>query len=301
MLFLKRFVLLAGSSFPLAGGALGSHAKQPATSKTDKPAPGIEKEQAKQGELKVLADGYHSAITKSFVAVVRDASTYAALVKLDGNLPKLDEEFFKSNAVIAAFLGERNTGGYSVDLVPEGPGGFRVVEKKPGKDIMVPQMITSPFKLVSVSAGVASPIWLELGDAWNRQQKYVVMKGTFIMSGGIAGRVEEFGLEGQVLVMRGGRLATFKFLLKKAGATNQHMLFEFATGIVDDNGAITIFKLGAGSLVSQPNSGLQARGRFADNDNRLLFGFTSLPSMIADGYSGKGNIEAGILGSAPKP
>jgi hypothetical protein len=280
---------------------LGCHAQQPATSKTDKPAPGIEKEQAKQGELKVLADGYHSAITKSFVAVVRDASTYAALVKLDGNLPKLDEEFFKSNAVIAAFLGERNTGGYSVDLVREGPGGFRVVEKKPGKDIMVPQMITSPFKLVSVSAGVASPIWLELGDAWNRQQKYVVMKGTFIMSGGIAGRVEEFGLEGQVLVMRGGRLATFKFLLKKAGETNQHMLFEFATGIVDDNGAITIFKLGAGSLVSQPNSGLQARGRFADNDNRLLFGFTSLPSMIADGYSGKGNIEAGILGSAPKP
>ena len=301
MLFLKRFVLLAVFSFALSGGALGCHAQQPANLLTDKPAPAMQKEQPKPGELKVLAEGYHSAITNSFVAVVRDISTYAALVKLDGNLPRLDEEFFKSNAVIAAFLGERNTGGYSVDIIREGTGGFRLVEKKPGKDMMVPQMITSPFKLVSVSAGVASPIWLELDEAWNRQHKYVVMKGTFIMSGGIAGRVEEFGLEGQVLVMREGRLATFKFLLKNAGETNQHMLFEFAAGVVDDNGAITISKLGAGSLVSQPNSGLQARGRFADNDSRLLFGFTSLPSMIADGYSGKGNIEAAILGSAPKP
>ena len=300
MLFLKRIVLLVVSFVMLSGGALGCRA-QPANSKTDKPAPAMEKEQAKPGEVKVLAEGYHSAITNSFVAVVRDAATYAALVKLDGSLPKLDEEFFKSNAVIAAFLGTRSTGGYGVDIIREGPGGFRLVERKPGKDMMVTEMITSPFKLVSVPLGVASPILLVLDGAWSWPQKYQLTNGTFIMSGGIAGRVEEFGLEGQVLVMREGGLATFNFLLKKAGEANEHILRELATGLVDANGAITIPKLGAGSLVNQPNSGLQAKGRFADNNSRLLFGFTSLPSMIADGYSGRGNIEAGILGSAPKP
>src|SRR5437773_5103834 len=182
MLFIKRILLLAVSSFTLSGGALGCHAQRPANS----PAPATQSEQPKPGELKVLAEGYNSAVPNSFVAVVRDTSTYAALVKLDGNLPKLDEEFFKSNAVVAAFLGERNTGGYSVDIIREGPAGFRVVEKKPGKDMMVAQVITSPFKLVSVPAGGASPILLDLGDAWNRQKKYVVMKGTFIMTCGIA-------------------------------------------------------------------------------------------------------------------
>jgi hypothetical protein len=301
MLFPSRIALLSVSFFMFSGGALGCRAQGPAISRIQRPAPANEKEQAKPGELKVLAEGYHSAITDSFVAVVRDAATYAALVKLDGNLPNLDEEFFKSNAVIAAFLGQRNTGGYSVDLVREGPGGFRVVEKKPGKGMMVSQVITSPFKLVSLSLGVASPIGLVLDGAWNRQQKYHVTNGIFIMSGGISGRSERFGLEGQVLVMREGRLATFNFLLKNAVETNEHVLVEFATGIVDDNGAITVPKLSALSLVSPPNSGLQARGRFLDNDSRLLFGLTSLPSMIADGYSGAGSIEALIVGSTPKP
>src|ERR1700682_3518686 len=112
MLFLRRIALLGVSFFMLSGGGLGCPAQQPANSKTDKQAQAIEKEQPKPGEMKVLAEGYHSAIINSFVAVVRDAEAYAALVKLDGNLRKLDEDFFKSNAVIAAFLGERKTGGY---------------------------------------------------------------------------------------------------------------------------------------------------------------------------------------------
>src|ERR1700674_4725684 len=35
------------------------------------------------GGIKVLAEGYHSKITKPFVAVVRDEETYAALTRLD--------------------------------------------------------------------------------------------------------------------------------------------------------------------------------------------------------------------------
>src|SRR5437870_13019545 len=59
------------------------------------------------GEIKVLAEGFHSPIERPFAGLFRDAETYLALTKLDNNLPQLNEEFFKSNVVIAAYLGTR--------------------------------------------------------------------------------------------------------------------------------------------------------------------------------------------------
>jgi hypothetical protein len=259
-------------------------------------------DERKFGELKVLAEGFHSKITQPFVAVVRDVETYAALRKLDENLPKLDEGFFKESIVVAAFLGERNTGGYSVEITLEGKAGIRVREKAPGKGVMVPQMITYPFKMVAVEISGASPIVVALGDSWNGQtQPYSLKSGTFGMSGGIAGRVEQFGLEGKVSVIRVGRLATFSFLLKNTGETNEHLLIDCATGIVERDGAITIHKLSAMSLVNLPNSGLRAEGSFSHHDNTMILELYSLPSMIADGYGGGGRIEAMAIVSAPKP
>ena len=69
-------------------------------------------------DLKVLAEGSHSKINDPFVAVVRDTDTYAALSRLDENLPRLDADFFTEHVVIAAFLGQRNTGGYGVEITP---------------------------------------------------------------------------------------------------------------------------------------------------------------------------------------
>jgi hypothetical protein len=113
------------------------------------------------GGIKVLAEGFHSKITKPFVAVVRDTETYAALRKLDGNLPKLDADFFEENVVVAAFLGERHTGGYSVEITPNAIE-INVLEKKPGKGVMVPQMITSPFKIVSLHGATNAAVRLNL-------------------------------------------------------------------------------------------------------------------------------------------
>ncbi|HEY5073534.1 MAG TPA: hypothetical protein VII34_02480, partial [Pyrinomonadaceae bacterium] len=116
-----------------------------------------------------------------------------------------------------------------------------------------------------------------------------------------AGRVEKFGLEGKVSVIRVGRLATFSFLLKNTGETNEHLLIDCATGIVERDGAITIHKLSAMSLVNLPNSGLRAEGSFSHHDNTMILEFYSLPSMIADGYGGGGRIEAMAIVSASKP
>src|SRR5712692_2369133 len=143
---IRSFVLVAILALTLSiGSASESYVNQnrakskTETQMTDNPS-----------EPKVLAEGFHSSITRPFVGVVRDFETYEALVTLDGNLPRLDEEFFKTNIVVAAFLGERNTGGYSVEIT-RGEGRIYVVERVPAKGVMVAQMITSPYKIVSLS------------------------------------------------------------------------------------------------------------------------------------------------------
>lgn len=301
MLFLKRIALVTLSSLMLSGGALGCHARQPANSKTATPSPPNEKEQSKLGELKVLAEGSQSAIKNSFVAVVRDAETYAALLKLDGNLPKLGEEFFQSNAVIAAFLGERNTGGYSVEINREGVGGIHVSERKPGKDMMVTQMITAPFKIAALESTSNSRVPLSFDDTWRqRAPSYRVINGTFTYSGGLTGTGETFELKGTVLVMREGKLATLAFDLFSSDSAHKHSLTDSASTVVGDDGRIMIGRMGAGSLVPPLNGGLQAGGTLSDK-GKLLLEFSPRATNIAESYGGRGSIEAAVKGSSEKP
>jgi hypothetical protein len=243
--------------------------------------------------LKVLASGFHSQLTSAFIAVARDAETYRALGSLDANLPKLEDGFFKTSVVVAAFLGQRNTGGYSVEITRAQNGEIRITEKRPRKDEFVPQVITSPFKVVALSIDEAMPILTSLDSAWQQKQLlYSVTSGRFTMSGGFAGRMEKFPLKGKVRVMRAGDLATFSFSLQGSSRRRHRSLIELATGIIKSGGAITIHKLGAGSLIDPPHSGLMAEGAFNQGGKRLSLKFNSLPSMIADGFSGEGSIEA---------
>ena len=188
-------VLLSGTS-----GIVACNARQGIPSADATPSPLIETEQPASGEIKVLAEGGQSNIQDSFVAVVRDAETYAALRKLDGMLPDLKADFFETNAVVAAFLGERGTGGYGVEIT-RSADAINVVERKPGKDAMVTQMITSPFKIVSVAGGAKSPLSLTVGEAWQqRLSPFNISSGQFKVSGGIAGSSQEFTLEGELRV-----------------------------------------------------------------------------------------------------
>src|SRR5712664_4042100 len=63
-------------------------------------------------DIKQLAAGNHCTVVESFVFVARDAQTYQALKTLKINVPDQDAGFFSSHAVIAAFLGQRRTGGF---------------------------------------------------------------------------------------------------------------------------------------------------------------------------------------------
>src|SRR5258707_14932027 len=107
---IRSFVLVTILALTLSiGSASESHVKQNrATSKTET------RMTDNPSEPKVLGEGFHSWNTPPFVGGARDVETYEALEKLDGNLPKLEEEFVKRNIVVEEFLGERNTAGYGV-------------------------------------------------------------------------------------------------------------------------------------------------------------------------------------------
>ena len=253
------------------------------------------------GGIKVLAEGYHSKITKPFVAVVRDPETYAALTRLDENLPKLDDDFFKANAVLAAFLGQCNTGGFSVDITPS-PIDINVLEKKPGKGMMVPQMITSPFKVVALEGGASAAVRLMLDEAWrNQMQPFDVQNGTFRMSGGFAGTSEEFQLKGVIGVMREGRAATFWFHVVGSGGKKRRLLMECATGLRDGEKGIQINRMSADSLVDPPNNGLSGRVTFSEGDRKISLSLLSRTGLIADGYAGGGTIVAMLRKAGSKP
>lgn len=245
-------------------------------------------------DLKVLAEGSVSPINTSFVGVFRDAETYAALRAQAMNLPDLKADFFKSNILIAAFLGERNTGGYSIAIAQQPNGKIRIAEKAPPKDAIVAQMITSPFKLVSLPTNGTPPVQLSLDERFNqRAQLYRINNGSFTVSGGFAGRTEQYQLVGKLQLMRLAGVVSIGFAIVSEGASREHSLRDFATGIASGD-SVAISRLSRGSLVDSPSGDLTIRAKFAEK-NRLLIDLTTGPLTVPDGYSGKGMIEAEMV------
>lgn len=258
-------------------------------------------EGAVSDELKTLSEGQQSAVSHAFVAVVRDAEAYAALGKMVSKLPDVDEDFFQSNAVVAAFLGERRTGGYSVRFNYNRDGRLRVEEKSPAKDAMTTQAITTPFSVIAVPLGSQQSLALDMGNAWSASVRhYRVTSGEFTMSGGIAGRSEQFGINGDIGVMREGNLATFIFNLQGKDVTKPRAWIDAASGLVKSDMSLRIEHLGVGSFVDRPADVLRATGLFTAKENRLSLTFDSIPGRIADGYNGGGNLQAEATAPAPK-
>jgi hypothetical protein len=244
-------------------------------------------------EIKTLAEGNYGKVTGAFVAVARDLETYAALRELAENLPRLNADFFKQNIVVGAFLGQRPTGGYGVQITRTKDNRLRVAAKSPPAGSMTTQALTAPFKIVSVQATNERPVAVEIDAAWNSEMRpYRVGSGEFTTGGGFAGRIEKLKLAGDIRVSRLGRMATFVFDLQGSGAAKPRALQDAATGIVAANGSIGGAIVDAGSLVDFPRSALVIKGNFTGNEEKLSLSFESLPSNVSDGYSGQGKLEA---------
>jgi hypothetical protein len=300
--------VLVVALFSVIGPTLTNPAAQslqsdkPATS--NRPAPAI-------GDLKVLAEGSQSSVQEPFVALCRDAETYEALKKLDKALPKLDRDFFQSHLVIAAYLGTRNTGGYRVIIKRQGepdlPSPYRayvrVHEEAPAKNTIVPQVITSPFSIVSLEVNGTPPLTLGLDYAWRqKQQPYRVKSGTFSMGGGFAGTHEQWEPHGELLALRARGFVSFYISLAGTSPNKERSLSDFVTGTMQKN-EIAIKKMSTDVFVEGPNGGFSATGSFKDGDVKLSLMFGSLRSLVSDGYDGAGSLEAETarLPTTPKP
>jgi hypothetical protein len=259
-----------------------------------------------KGEIKVLAEGSYSQVNNAFVAVARDAETYAAIRELAKGLPDMSADFFQHNAVIAAFLGQRRTGGYSISMTRAADGKVQLEQVSPAKGSMTTQALSAPFKIVSVTTGDSdfrfeNTLTLELGGAWQAAMRpYKVTAGEFRMFGGFAAHSESFDLTGDLRVMREGGLATFVFDLKSSGGKKDRVLREVATGLVQKNNQVMISYVEAGTLVDRPRSALHAQGSFTGREESLSLEFGSLPSNISDGFGGEGKLEAAATAPAPQ-
>ena len=245
------------------------------------------------GGLKVIAQGSHSPITDPFVAVVRDEVTFAELAKLEPSVAKLAVDF-KTNVVVAAFLGQRNTGGYSIEITPAATGEIQVRENVPGKDVMVPQMITAPFKIVLLTVEGTSPVRISAGESFRKTaQLYRIDKGSFTISGGIAGRNETYSLAGKIQTTRLGNLITVGFAVVSTGAGAERSLRDVATGVMKDD-SFVISRMSRGSLLDPPTGDLRISGSFPDA-NRLTMDLDTGGAIVPDGFSGKGTIGAQMV------
>jgi hypothetical protein len=251
-------------------------------------------------EMKTLAEGNYGKVTNAFVVVARDLETYTALRELIENLPQLNADFFKQNIVVGAFLGQRSSGGYGVQIARTKDNRVRVSQRSPPAGSMTTQALTAPFKIVSVQTTEERPVAIEIDAVWNSETRpYRLSSGEFTTGGGFAGRFEKLQLSGDIRVSRLGKLATFVFDLKSSGAAKPRALQDAATGIVGANGSIGGAIVDAGSLVDSPRSALGIKGNFTENEAKLSLSFESLPSNVSDGYSGQGRLEAAA--TAPPP
>lgn len=257
-------------------------------------------------DIETLSGGSFS-IANSFLTIARDAETYAALRALSKNgLPELNADYFNSHAVIAAFLGQRRTGGYGVRIAGEKSDARKIVveELTPPKGSMVAQVFTAPYKVVSVSINANQRLQVAVGNTWKSAARpFQITTGEFTSSGGIAGRSDKFQMQGTVGVLREGNLVTFLFEANgvRQNAERGLTLQEIATGTVDSSGNITVKRMESGTFVPLPHSSLQARGKFeGDAESKFSLIFTSLPANVSDGYNGNGKLEA-TASAPPQP
>ena len=257
-----------------------------------KPTPSKTGEVVAKGEMKVLAQGSYGQVESFFVAVVRDADSYVALRALAGGLPELKPDFFRANAVVAAFLGTRATGGFGVEITRAPDGSLKMAEKEPPKDAMTTQALTQPYRIVSVPLSDDEGVRFELPQQSRPNVRSMkVTSGEFDTGGGITGRSEKFAFGGGVRFVRHEKLVTLFFDLKETGGQGR-TLVGAATGIVQTNGRFAIASTGAGTFVQTPRSPLRVTGSFTPDESGLTLVFESLPPRVADGFSGGGKLEA---------
>ena len=250
------------------------------------------------GEIKQLAAGSHCSVSESFVFVARDAQSYQALESLNLKLPSQSADFFKSHAVIAGFLGQRRTGGFTVEITQNAAGGVQVIESKPKG--MVTMVLTTPFKIVAVPIKTDGTITLTVDATWQeRLRNYRLTSGSLTITGGFAGVSESRGLEGTLQIMREKAFATIFFELKSTGK-RQSQLRDVTSGTVVESGSVSLSYLDSHALSGAIQSPFKVTGQFTEDEKELSLNLQTVASPnISDNYDASASLKA--TATTPRP
>lgn len=240
-------------------------------------------------ELKVITEGAYGKVEEPFLFVARSAETFKTLQSLVDDMPTVADIDFDKTAVIAAFAGERRTGGYSVAIEKSG-AAFSVKVIDPAPDAITTDALTYPYQIVLVPIAEEEALNLRISDNWTRSaQNYRVATGEIAYSGGITGRGKSYPVEGTIGVLRRGDLATFIFNLSGKGAENNKKLTEIVSGNIS-GGKIEVQRLDVGDFSENPKPPVRVSGTLAGD--KLNLNFTPLPTEMRDGFMAEGKIEA---------
>ncbi len=244
---------------------------------------------AKTAEMKTIAEGANSKIETPFIFVARDAKTFELLKNSVENLPAVSEIDFTKTAVVAAFAGTKNTGGYSLAIKQTGEN-FSVELLSPPPGAMVTESLTSPYKITLVPVEEENSLNLSVSNDFKPAIKtYKISSDEFMYSGGFAGRQKKFSADGTIEVMQFGDLITLEFNLSGKNTEREMKLTETASGTLK-NGKVELQRLDAGSFSEGPKPPDKVSGSI--NENRLNLIFEPLPTNVADGFSFEGKLEA---------
>jgi PrcB C-terminal len=247
---------------------------------------------ADNGEIKTLAEGFYGKVEKPFLFVARSAETYRQLRGVIEDLPPDSGVDYNKQAIVAAFAGTRNTGGYSVEIKKSGKK-VSVSVNNPPPGAMVTEALTMPYKVAIVPVEAENGLNLEVSNNWkNAARIFKLSSGEFESSGGIAGRLKKFAVEGTIDVWQFGDFITFDFNLSGKDANKNMQLTEIASGALS-GGKINLARLDTGSFSEGPKPPLKVSGTISNG--KLILTFEPLPTNAADGFQARGNLEAMLV------
>ena len=122
--------------------------------------PGPGEEAIMEVEIKGEWKGYHCGYTEPARLVIETEvewkEVWEKVVAFQIPKPKLPEVDFETEMIIAVFMGEQRTGGYSIDITriikEEEEIVVQVEEKYPDPDLLVTMALTQPYHIVVVKS-----------------------------------------------------------------------------------------------------------------------------------------------------
>ncbi len=256
---------------------------------SNKPMPEKPVSTPEKNDMKTLAEGSNGKMEQPFIFVARTKETYAKLQTMTENLPSVSEIDFKKSAVVAAFAGTKNTGGFSVTFDKIGDE-ISIKILSPPEGAMVTEALTMPYKVALVPVEEEEALTLNLSENWkNAAQTYKISSGEMSVSGGFTGRETKFEPQGTIEVLTSNDVVTLIFNL--TGKGNDKKLNEIASGNLK-SGKADLSRLEAGNFLDRPHPPLIVSGTISAEKLVLTFEPGKRDYVVNDGFEGRGKLEA---------